>query len=142
VKRLLSISVVTLMLSQGAGVAQTGGDVIHHRKVTMVSGVFPPPGNPVPFNGQVFMKNDDFGRCISHVKVLIQKRAGTHWRTIFKIRTDTARPYGNNGGQTTYFKNEPRPSGNTFRAFMPELRFGSDVCVAAHSATGHWKPQP
>lgn len=112
----------------------------HRRRITMVHGVFPPHNMPVPWNGNVYM-NDDFGKCIAHVKVLIQRKLGSRWKTILTVRTEGVRGYGRNGSQSRYFKNGPQPPPGVYRAYMPEIRFGQEICLPASDAH-RWRSQP
>lgn len=110
----------------------------HHRRITMVSGVLPSGGQPVPWNGSVYMNGDDFGECIIHVPIKIQRKHGSKWHTILTVHTEGVRPYGHNGGQSSFFKNGPHTKPGTFRAYMPKLRFGNDVCLPAQ-VISHWR---
>jgi Glucodextranase, domain B len=135
-------------LSASDSITVTRVQSTHKRRITIGVGftfkgpiLFPPHGMPVPWNGSVFMDNDDFGKCIAHVKVEVQRKRGKKWRTILTARTEGARPYGHNGGQTTFFKEGPQPPPGTYRFYMPELKFGHDVCLPA-SVSGRWQKQP
>jgi hypothetical protein len=127
-------------LSASDSITVTREQSTHKRRITMAAGVFPPHNMQVPWNGSVYM-NDDFGKCVSHVKVKIQRKRGKKWTTILTARTDAARPYGHNGSQSRFFKNGPQPPAGTYRAYLPKLKFGQEICLPA-SVAHHWRSQP
>src|SRR5689334_15929980 len=99
------VAALVLAGALGAGLlvspAQAGKTQIvkHHRRITMVTGLVPPGNLPIPWNGSVYMNGDDFGKCIIHVPIKIQRKRGSNWNTILTVHTQGARPYGHNGGQ-------------------------------------------
>jgi hypothetical protein len=131
----ITATVVSGGLSTSDSIAVTAHRVLptHKRKITLVAGRFPPPGIPVAWNGTLSAA-DDFGKCLNHVPVKIQRKRGDRWVTILTIRTRT--PKGDNTAD--YFRNAPRPQGHTFRAYAPRLKFGEDICLAAKSVTRHY----
>lgn len=136
----ITATVTSVGLSATDSITVVRGQSTHRRRITMVHGVFPPHNMPVPWNGNVYL-NDDFGKCVAHVKVEIQRKVGKKWKTILTARTEGVRPYGHNGSQSRYFKNGPQPPAGIYRAYLPKLRFGQEICLPASDAH-RWRSQP
>jgi hypothetical protein len=116
--------------SPGGGAGGGGGPSKkshrHERLFTFLAGV---EGGKDYWQGTLFEKDNRIAGCLKNQLVLIQRRNGSHWHTVARVRT---RSKLNRRHEATFLRVLPEDHG-VFRAVAPKSRFRKETCLRAVS---------